>query len=309
MSTYIGAVQIGNDADEILIGSTLYGTCSTPIGTAAKVASLINFDHLQQGVTIQVKFTNGNTVHTGVTLQVGNTAAIQVMGSCVCDANQVIAFTYETISGTNYWYSHHNIKGAMPITGGTFTGTVTLNGAPVNDLEAATKKYVDDATSNIAGITGAMHFKGEVTGAAIPNAKDTSTFDAYESGDVILFEKKEYVYYKGATAALSDWILLGDEGSYALKTNTTRIQTYSNWQAGVAPTLGDPISINEVTNWNAGTPSNATVTNGILMLTNSTTPSYTPALRTIPNVTNVGSAASLTVGSQIDVVVPGPQTP
>lgn len=44
---------------------------------------------------------------------------------------------------------------AMPKSGGRFTGTVTLNADPTEDLEAATKKYVDDAkaavTSSVAG--------------------------------------------------------------------------------------------------------------------------------------------------------------
>ena len=35
-------------------------------------------------------------------------------------------------------------NGAMPKGGGTFTGAVTLSGAPTNNLHAATKKYVDD---------------------------------------------------------------------------------------------------------------------------------------------------------------------
>jgi hypothetical protein len=35
----------------------------------------------------------------------------------------------------------------MPTAGGTFTGAVTLAGAPTTDLNAATKKYVDDTVA------------------------------------------------------------------------------------------------------------------------------------------------------------------
>lgn len=38
---------------------------------------------------------------------------------------------------------------AMPKSGGTFTGAVTLAGAPTTDLNAATKKYVDDSVSGV----------------------------------------------------------------------------------------------------------------------------------------------------------------
>lgn len=138
---------------------------------------------------------------------------------------------------------------AMPKAGGTFTGLVTLSGAPTADLHAATKKYVDEAKSSAvsaaeadatskasaaqtaaatdattkanqaladakayvdtktAGLTGAMHFRGEVT--AVPPESGT-----YASGDVVIYGSKEYVY-DGA-----DWKEFGDEGSHVLKTQT-----------------------------------------------------------------------------------------
>ena len=136
---------------------------------------------------------------------------------------------------------------AMPKSGGTFTGLVTLSEAPTSDLHAATKKYVDEAKSSAisaaaedatskanaaqaaaatdattkanqalsdaktyvdtktAGLTGAMHFRGEVT--AVPPKSGT-----YVSGDVVIFGSKEYVYDG------TNWKELGDEGSHVLKT-------------------------------------------------------------------------------------------
>ena len=38
----------------------------------------------------------------------------------------------------------------VPIAGGTMTGPLILSGAPERDLQAATKRYVDDAASKIA---------------------------------------------------------------------------------------------------------------------------------------------------------------
>ena len=56
---------------------------------------------------------------------------------------------------------------AMPKSGGTFTGSVILNGAPVDNLEAATKAYVDTEISNaLTGTADAMVFKGTLGAAA-----------------------------------------------------------------------------------------------------------------------------------------------
>lgn len=38
----------------------------------------------------------------------------------------------------------------LPISGGTLTGLLTLSGAPTADLHTATKKYVDDAATQVA---------------------------------------------------------------------------------------------------------------------------------------------------------------
>ena len=38
----------------------------------------------------------------------------------------------------------------LPLSGGTMTGKLSLSGDPERDLQAATKRYVDDAASKIA---------------------------------------------------------------------------------------------------------------------------------------------------------------
>jgi hypothetical protein len=130
-------------------------------------------------------------------------------------------------------------------------------------LSVATKNYVDTKTAGLSGLTGAMHFRGETTnadGSGHPIVPDsTSSFDNYDSGDVLLVGDQEYVYAKGNTAATSQWILLGDEGSYALKSSTEVIGSASAWNAGALPTLGDAIAADDITNWDEGTASDATV--------------------------------------------------
>ena len=99
---------------------------------------------------------------------------------------------------------------AMPKSGGTFTGDITLKGDPTADLHAATKQYVDSKT---AALTSAMHFIG--TKSSIPSS------GTFNDGDVILVGTKEYVYdSSNGSTITTHWVELGDEGSHALKTIT-----------------------------------------------------------------------------------------
>ena len=75
------------------------------------------------------------------------------------------------------------------------------------------KQYVD---SSVAGLARAMHFIGEATVEITHNSSTNPSIQDYnfstaQPGDVILFDEKEFVWNGHA------WILLGDEGSYAIK--------------------------------------------------------------------------------------------
>ena len=135
---------------------------------------------------------------------------------------------------------------------------------PTSGNLPTTSAVVNFISTKTAGLTGAMHFKGEVN--AIPSATDSITFNTYEAGDVILYNAQEYVYNKGNDANDSSWILLGDEGSYALKSNTKNVVQTINFDAGSVHTY-----------WDAGT-----------------LPSFGEAF-SIPNVTSVGSLPSLSL--------------
>jgi len=154
----------------------------------------------------------------------------------------------------------------MPKSGGTFTGPVLMSESTTDSSEAlavATKDYVVAKTAGLSGLTGAMHFRGETpntdgsSNPIVPNSTDS--FNNYDSGDVLLVGDKEYVYFKGNTAAASQWILLGDEGSYALKSSTASVGSASGWNAGALPELGDAIEADDITNWDAGSSSSAVV--------------------------------------------------
>ena len=107
MGTYIGQIKI-DSGDVAPVASTLYGTCTTIPGTAAKVATVTGFDKLITGVTVHIKFTNSNTA-ANPTLNVNGTGAKTIMrygttsipagSGDFIHANAIISFTYD---GT-YW--------------------------------------------------------------------------------------------------------------------------------------------------------------------------------------------------------------
>lgn len=106
MASYVGKVTV--DGTSYPVGSTLYGTCATAAGTVAKVVTCANFDTLQTGVTIHVKFTYSNTV-ANPTLNVNSTGAKSIKrygttapstsAASSWNAGAVVSFTYDG----DYW--------------------------------------------------------------------------------------------------------------------------------------------------------------------------------------------------------------
>lgn len=88
--------------------------------------------------------------------------------------------------------------------------TVVFNTAyDASSNKAATMTDVNNA---VAGLSGAMHFVG--TSTTDPSTGTVTISEAPysgKSGDVVLFGQKEYVFDG------TNWKLLGDEGSYAVK--------------------------------------------------------------------------------------------
>ena len=104
---YVGKIT-GTDGTTGLVGSTLYGTCSTAAGTVAKTVTLAEFDTLITGVTVHVKMTNSNTA-TNPTLNVNSTGAKSICRNGTTKvgntegtswvAGAMLSFTYD---GTNW---------------------------------------------------------------------------------------------------------------------------------------------------------------------------------------------------------------
>lgn len=105
MNTYISKLQIGYNSDNAApLASTMLGVCNSSTISATKVVTFNKFDTVEHGVTIFVKFTNGNSVSSGVKLQVGASQAYDVTGNCVCDIEAIIGFTFDEVDSTHrYW--------------------------------------------------------------------------------------------------------------------------------------------------------------------------------------------------------------
>lgn len=324
MAGYIGKVQIGTN-DAVLIGSTLYGICKSASTTAVKTVISSddnsgkfinnNYDNLIQGSTIHIKFVNGNSVTSGLTLQVGTTnQAKPVDGNCVCEQDTILSFTYDenehwvindaVDKDTTYTFAEGTTNGTINVTpvGSSTAQSVTVHGlndaayAPIVDnvpnnntstavpTVAAVYSYIQQQTGGLAGLTGAMHFRGIATTAVSDGGHENPEITNYDfgtngasavAGDVVLYNEKEYVW----TGTV--WELLGDEGSYALKSNTDTITEVTSFTSNTLPTL----------TINSATVSNVSVSPG-------SAASLVTTAVSIPNVTTAGIAttASVTAG-------------
>lgn len=282
MAGYIGKVQIGSN-DPVLVGSTLYGICKSQAADTAKTViggatgddsgKFINnnYDQLLQGTTIHIKFVNGNTATTGLTLQVGTVATPHnIVGKCVCDAGSVISFTLDeneywvvndnTITEYEFMTAYNAVTNkiataadltALNIQNAAHKDIITniANNTSSTDLptSAAVAAYVQSMTGGLASLSGAMHFRGSVTdsnvtitdgGTQMPhiNGYDYENDSAKanftpEPGDVILYDHAEFVWSNGA------WELLGDESSYAMNSNVDTITEVSNFTTNTLPSL------------------------------------------------------------------------
>ena len=247
MPSYIGKVQVG-ESEQALVGSTLYGICNVAAGTAAKTVTatddssgkFINahYDNLIQGSTIHVKFVYGNTVTSGATLAVGTTLAKNIVGNFTCPAGTILSFTLDE---NEYWVVNDNVDTNTEYVFKTAYNASTNKALTESDIAAAAVKgvienisqntsssdlpttaavvsYVQTMTGGLAGLSGAMHFRGIAANTITDGGHENPGITGYDfgtnganavDGDVVVYGQKEYVWVNNA------WEELGDEGSFA----------------------------------------------------------------------------------------------
>ena len=226
-----------------------------------RTTTVYEWDQIQENYNALYNFNTTYTGRAGISINTNN--EISHSNSVAPQTTQAIYPIQIDAQGHISGYGSAVTIGAAAEKG---VDTTISDDNPTSGNLPTTSAVVNFISTKTAGLTGAMHFKGEVN--AIPSATDSITFNTYEAGDVILYNAQEYVYNKGNDANDSSWILLGDEGSYALKSSTKNVVQTINFNAGGA---------HAITEWNAGT-----------------LPSFGEAF-SIPNVTSVGSLPNLSL--------------
>ena len=162
--SYLGKVKI-DGGGQLPVASTLYGICESTAASYAKEVTLNNFDAVINGVTVHIKFVNGNTAtlinpsdsSVRLTLKVGTTSAAQIAnpgGSVNWAAGQVISFTFEeNVGGTNYWRVNDGTVATFDTSG--LASSDHIHGNITNDgkLTNASQAVVTDANRNITTVS------------------------------------------------------------------------------------------------------------------------------------------------------------
>ena len=231
---------------------------------------------------------------------INNTAGKTV--ATITESDGIVGATFQDIAIAESQVTNltTDLEAKMLKSGGTFTGnvnfgagaTLTVN-TPTAEGHAVTKAYVDAITG---GITGAMRLVDapnatftvtyptptEEIPDPLPTVTTGGTFPSGYTpavGDVIIYEHQEFVYTG------SVWRLLGDEGSYAFKTNVQQVVkdiTLSNSlpsltitptsipqiaSVGSAPVMVKTDHTIKTTNVSSVTPTHVAVDNGTLKIT------------------------------------------
>lgn len=156
--------------------------------------------------------TNNGTVKLTVDGSATDNIAVTGLGS----AAYTNANTYATAAqGTK-------ADNAMPKSGGTFTGAVTLNADPTGNLGAATKQYVDNSINSKIAASDAMVFKGVISASGTITTLPTTGVvvgDTYKVGDASMT-------LAGYTCKMGDMLIALNSGDIAANnTNWAHIES------------------------------------------------------------------------------------
>lgn len=167
MDTYLIGAQMGTD--NILLGNSLYGVCSTFATTTNKIVILNAFDGLEHGVNINVRFTYGSNVPSNATLKVGSATAIPVYGALKCSANEIVSFVYEEQDASNkYW----RIVGSIVAPASTAPQDISTSAAVGVSAAYAREDHVHRIQAEVGQNKGEIVIAGQTL--AVPGASDTT---------------------------------------------------------------------------------------------------------------------------------------
>lgn len=134
-------------------------------------------------------------------------------------------------------------EGALPKSGGTMTGNLILNAAPTTDLQAATKKYVDDKTRSVRT---AYSCNDAVAGSLTNNVTTASLFSFNYNKYVFCasvisgaFAASVTAIYTGPNTADAAYVEMfkapGNPFNLAVKTNPSAANDFTDLGIGANP--------------------------------------------------------------------------
>ena len=247
----------GADGQDGADGKTLFGTCSTATGTAAKVVTIEGFI-LYKGVDIGVTFANPNTAGAP-TLNVNGTGAKQIMLNGANNAFWVPGVTVRFVYDGTYWQVCNTpLYGLTATIGNQSGGNVYVDSESVSvrngstvlaRLKAGVLELAANSVNAIIKLCGgkgtiayyastdqlAVMAPGSIALAACQTLSD-GTVQPYDSGVAC---NKSGVLLKGAVEASGTFRLNGGNmADFVVAQGTSGIWRWRKWASGFAECWG-----------------------------------------------------------------------
>lgn len=175
----VGTPQTGDDA---VNKNSLNGTLSSYMkksGATMTGALILSGEPTEELQATTKKYVDEAVANVpipsgGITQEQADTRYLQLAGGTMTGDLKVLESPLSDVSAVSKSYAQglftsavntanaakQTADAALPKSGGTMTGALTLSGAPTSDLQAATKKYVDEAAGGWTSI-----YEGSSTGA------------------------------------------------------------------------------------------------------------------------------------------------
>ena len=250
--SYVGKIT-DTSGNTGLVGSTLYGTCSTGASTAAKVVTCADFDQLLIGVTIHVKFTNSNTASTP-TLNVNSTGAKNIYkygttkpGTTAATswyAGSVVSFTYDG----SYWQMNDHIDDTNTQTVSSVagkTGAVTLTNSDVGLGNVGNFKAVSTVASQGLTSTEQSNARANI-GAGTSNLTIGTTSSTAMAGNTNV---NKVTQTESTTDAEYEVVFAGSTGTTTTTEGVGKSQYFKFNPSKQAFTLGNRVYASTVGNY------------------------------------------------------------
>lgn len=185
---------------------------------------------------------NNGTISVTTGTGAATDVAVKGLGSAAYTASNAYATAAQGTKADN----------AMPKSGGTFTGAVTLNADPTANLHPATKQYVDSKISSSIAASDAMVFKGTIGTNGTSTTLPTSAVvgDTYKVITQITVPANNSYTAADVTAKIGDlvvamakdpkWLVVpsGDEAVTTVNYSTTTTNLTTSAKTG-SITLGE----------------------------------------------------------------------